>query len=222
MKRLVVFLVIVVLLFTVTACGLAASAADENTKDDLYLVLVNKNHRLPVDWLERIELVTAYNFQGEEFQVEKVTLEHFEALRDELLSEGIDIELDSTYRSIDGQIDVWEWFRSEGYSDDYCFSHIAIPGFSEHHTGLAIDIGIIKDGVFINDNDEMIAEEEIFAKIHECLAKHGFILRYLPGKDEITGYSYEPWHFRYVGEEHAETIMEYELTLEEYLEMFYS
>lgn len=222
MKRLVVFLVIVVLLFAVTACGLAASAADENTKDDLYLVLVNKNHRLPVDWLERIELVTAYNFQGEEFQVEKVTLEHFEALRDELLLEGIDIELDSTYRSIDGQIDVWEWFREEGYSDEYCFSHLAIPGFSEHHTGLAIDIGIIKDNVFINDNDAMVAERDIFAMIHERLADHGFILRYPPDRENMTGYSYEPWHFRYVGVEHAKYMTEFGLTLEEYLEMFYA
>ena len=210
------FVGIVVLLFVVTTVGITASAANDNT-DDIYLVLVNKNHRLPADWEDRIELETATNFEGEEFQVEKTTLEHFNALRDELLAEGIDIELDSTYRNVSGQIDVWEWFRNEGYSDEYCFSHLAIPGFSEHHTGLAIDIGIIKDGVFINDNDEMIAEKEIFAEIHKHLAEHGFILRYLPELDEITGYAYEPWHFRYVGVEHAKAITEAGLTLEEYL-----
>lgn len=216
-----IFLLVLALLFGVTACGLVASATNDKEKEeDMYLVLVNKDHRLPVDWTDKIELVTAYNFQGEEFKVEKTTLEHFEALRDDLLLEGIDIELDSTYRDIDGQIDVWEWFRSEGYSDEYCFSHLAIPGFSEHHTGLAIDIGIIKDGVFINDNDEMIAEREIFALIHERLADHGFILRYPPDREASTGYNYEPWHFRYVGVENAKFITEYGMTLEEYLEMF--
>ncbi len=216
----VVFILMVLLLFGVTACGIKASATDDGESDDIYLVLVNKNHRLPVDWEKKIELVTAHNFQGEEFLVEKTTLEHFESLRDELLLQGIDIELDSTYRSIDGQIDVWEWFREEGYTDEYCFSHLAIPGFSEHHTGLAIDIGIIKDNVFINDNDQMIAERDIFAMIHERLADHGFILRYPPQRDDYTGYSYEPWHFRYVGVEHAKFMTEYGLTLEEYLEMF--
>ncbi len=65
----------------------------------------------------------------------------------------------------------------------------------------------------------MIAEREIFAKIHAKLADYGFILRYLEGKDEITGYSYEPWHLRYVGSsEIAKNIMDQGLTLEEYLE----
>ena len=219
MVKLGIFVVMVVLLFGLTAFGLSASADYSSPKDDIYLTLVNKNHRLPVGWEDKIELETAHNFQGEEFQVERETLRHFESLRDDLLLQGIDIELDSTYRTIDGQIDVWEWFRNEGYSDEYCFSHLAIPGFSEHHTGLAIDIGIIKDGVFINDNDEMVAEKEIFAMIHERLADHGFILRYPPDRENSTGYSYEPWHFRYVGEEHAKFITEFGMTLEEYLEM---
>ena len=55
-------------------------------------------------------------------------------------------------------------------------------------------------GKEISDNDEMIAEREIFSKIHSKLAKYGFILRYLDGKDAITGYSYEPWHFRYIND----------------------
>ena len=216
MRKMVVLLVMV-LIFGVIMVVTASAADDEKTDGDLYLTLVNKYHRLPADWTERIELEKAQNFEGEEFLVEKVTLEHFNALRDELLDLGIDIELDSTYRDVNGQIDVWEWFRNEGYTDEYCFSHLAVPGFSEHHTGLAIDIGIIKDGVFINDNDEMIAEKEIFGEIHKHLAEHGFILRYLPGMDEITGYAYEPWHFRYVGVENARLITESGLTLEEYL-----
>ena len=63
----------------------------------------------------------------------------------------------------------------------------------------------------------MIKEREIFSKVHQKLTKYGFILRYPEGKDDITGYSYEPWHFRYVGEKDAKKISEKNLTLEEYL-----
>ena len=80
-----------------------------------------------------------------------------------------------------------------------------------------MDIVIRKDGVLIYENEDMIAEPEIFAKIHEKLADYGFILRYLEGKEDITGYGYEPWHFRYVGEDAAKKITEKGLTLEEYL-----
>ena len=56
---------------------------------------------------------------------------------------------------------------------------MAKPGYSEHHTGLALDICLVVNGTVIDDNDEMIAQREIFAKIHEKLADYGFILRYL-------------------------------------------
>ena len=65
----------------------------------------------------------------------------------------------------------------------------------------------------------MIKEREIFAKIHEKLADYGFILRYPEGKDDITGYGYEPWHFRYIKDKKiAKEIMSNNLTYEEYLE----
>ena len=73
--------------------------------------------------------------------------------------------------------------------------------------------------VIFDDNDEMIAEKEIFAKVHAKLADYGFILRYLEGKEDVTGYGYEPWHFRYIQDvEVAKEIMSKGLTLEEYLE----
>ena len=63
----------------------------------------------------------------------------------------------------------------------------------------------------------MIAEVEIFSKIHTFLSDYGFILRYMKGKEDITGYSYEPWHFRYVGIKAAKKIYQKGITLEEYL-----
>lgn len=182
-----------------------------------YLALINKEHELPDGWLDHIKLVETQNSFGDTFLVEEITLAHFNALREELLQDGIQIELDSTYRPREEQEEIWnEW--KEKYGEEYCEKYLARPGFSEHHTGLAIDIGIVKDGIFINDNDEMIAEREIFAKIHAKLAQYGFILRYPEGKKAITGYDYEPWHFRFVGKDIARDIFEQKLTLEEYLE----
>lgn len=183
-----------------------------------YMVLVNKVYALPENWESEVELVSATNSLGEEFIVEREALAHFEELRAALLEEGIDIELDSTYRSVDDQWTLLkEWANDPEVGLDYCKQYLAVPGFSEHHTGLAIDVFLLKDGVAVRDNEDMIAERETFAKVHARLADYGFILRYPEGKEDISGYAYEPWHFRYVGPEAAREITDLGLTLEEYL-----
>ena len=112
---------------------------------------------------------------------------------------------------------MWAEFE-EKYGIDYTRTYVAVPWYSEHHTALAIDICIIKDGVLIYENDDMMAEPEIFAKVHAKLADYGFILRYLEWKEDITWYGYEPWHLRYVWSvDVAKEIMDNWLTLEEYL-----
>ncbi len=189
---------------------------------DPYLVLVNKENKLPDNWLDLIVLKPTNNCLGEDFLVEGITLEHFEALRTYLIeTEGVQIELDSTYRSPEEQQEIWdEWLADPELGPEYCEKYLAKVGYSEHHTGLAIDIFIMKDGQQIRDNDDMIADVEDFAKIHQHLAKFGFILRFPPGKETITGYNYEPWHFRFVGEDVAKYIFENSLTLEEFLEQY--
>ena len=129
------------------------------------------------------------------------------------------IELDSTYRSVVAQQELWDdWSKDPEKGPEYVKKFVAVPGYSEHHTGLAIDICLIIDGEIVADNDDMIAQREIFSKVHAELAKYGFILRYLEGKDDITGYAYEPWHLRYINDpEIAKEIMDNNLTLEEYL-----
>ena len=212
-KFTTIAIILCVILFVVFTASCAT------TDNSFYLVLVNKTHKLPDNWLKNIAFAEGKNSVDKDdiFLVEKETYEHFIALRDELLvEEGIDIELDSTYRSVEQQEELWDYFR-EQYGEDYCQQYLAVPGYSEHHTGLAIDVFIIKDGEVIRENDAMIAERETFAKIHEKLAMHGFILRYPEGKEDITGYAYEPWHFRYVGELVALDIMEKGITLEEFL-----
>lgn len=182
-----------------------------------YMVLVNKQNKLPDDWEEKVVLKEAVNIYGETYLVEEKALAQFEEMRDELLEEGIDIELDSTYRSVKEQQELWDEWTVE-FGEDYVKTYVAVPGFSEHHTGLAIDVCLDVDGTRINDNDEMIARRDIFEKVWPHLAKHGFILRYLEGKEEITGYGFEPWHFRYIDDvKAAEKIMEEGLAFEEYL-----
>ena len=182
-----------------------------------YMILVNKQNKLPEDWEDKVVLKESINSYGESYLVEQKALEQFLLLQEELLKEGIDIQLDSTYRSVKEQQELWDDWTIE-FGEDYVKTYVAVPGFSEHHTGLAIDICLDVDGKRINDNDEMIAEKEIFAKIHPHLADYGFILRYLSGKEDITGYGYEPWHFRYIDDvETAKKIMNEGITLEEYL-----
>ena len=192
--------------------------AELSTNNDFnYLVLVNKVEKLPDNYEATVQLINVTNSFGKKFQIEKETYEHFVKLRDDLLTnDGIQIELDSVYRSVARQREIVVEF-TEQYGADYVKKYVAVPGFSEHHTGLAVDICLVVNGRIIDDNDEMIAQPEIFSKIHKKLADYGFILRYLPGKEDITGYAYEPWHFRYVGEKAAKEIYAKNLTLEEYL-----
>ena len=191
----------------------------EEKKEDIdYLVLVNKENKLPDDWEEKISLTEVENKYGETYLVEDKTLKAFLGLQEALAKESIIIEIDSATRSVARQQEIWDEFTEEK-GEEYTKKYVAVPGYSEHHTGLVIDICIEKDGERINDNDDMIAEKEIFEKIHSKLSDYGFILRYLEGKEDITGYGYEPWHFRYIGDtEIAKYIMDNNLTLEEYLQ----
>ena len=212
--------VFIVLLLAFAMClVLTACQKSDNQYDIDYLVLVNKENKLPDDWEDKVELGTEIDIDGDICQVEREALIHFYELQEDLLfNEGIDIELDSCYRSVSEQEDLWDRFTEE-YGEEYVKKYVAVPGYSEHHTGLAIDICLIKDGIIIDDNDLMLAETDIFARIHAKLADYGFILRYPEGKEDITGYGYEPWHLRYVGSvEVAHEISDSGLTLEEFLE----
>lgn len=107
---------------------------------------------------------------------------------------------------------------TEEYGADYAAKTVATPGYSEHHTGLALDLYLIIDGKDVVENEDMIKYPQIWAKIHEKLAAYGFILRYLEGEEHITGYGYEPWHIRYLDNtDIAKNIKSKGITLEEYL-----
>ena len=205
---------IVSCIFILTAC----------TKKGIdYMVLVNKQTKLPDDWEEKVELVETKNAWDEDIKVEKKAYEQYLKFKKEVENDlkkfNTTIELDSTYRSVSAQQDLWDrWSLDPEKGPEYVKKFVAVPGYSEHHTGLAIDICLKINGELVDDNDDMIAQREIFSIIHKKLSKYGFILRYLENKDDITGYSYEPWHLRYIDNPKiAKEIMDNNMTLEEYL-----
>ena len=217
-KKLVSFALLFTLLLS--SATYAGAETESELRDDYnpYMVLINKTHKLPEGWENVVDIITVENSLGEEHQIEAKTYEAYCGLRDELLNEyGIQIELDSVFRTNTDQQETYDYFRdTEG--EEYAKKYIAEPNHSEHQTGLAVDIFIIKDGEEIRDNEDMIADTEDFDAIHELLPKYGFILRYPLGKDYSTGYAYEPWHFRYIDNAvAAKAITVTGVTFEEYL-----
>ena len=211
-RNIIIITIVLVTLFFTTACS-------GNSRYD-YLVLVNKYTKLPDDWEKKVELVTTKNAWDEDIQIEKNAYEQYKKLAKNLKKDGIYIELDSVYRSVKAQQELWdEWSADPEKGIEYVKQYVAVPGYSEHHTGLAVDICLKKDGKLVYENDDMIADRETFSKIHEKIADYGFILRYLEGRDDVTGYAYEPWHLRYVGSKKiAKEIMDKNITFEEYLD----
>ncbi|TFE02007.1 M15 family metallopeptidase [Jeotgalibacillus salarius] len=120
----------------------------------------------------------------------------------------------STYRSYDYQIDLYNnYVAQHGQEEADRFS--ARPGYSEHQTGLGFDIGAEgQEEHWASDSFKDTPEAKWLA---ENAHLYGFILRYPAGKEQITGYQYESWHFRYIGKDLAGKVHNSGLTLEEYL-----
>lgn len=184
-----------------------------------YTVLINKQNKIKPSFHKYINLLPVKDYDGEEDYLEEQTLDSYKKLKSFLKKKGIEIGLDGGYRSIEYQQELYERFQKELGQEDVSY-RVALPGTSEHHTGLAFDIAIKINDSYEEDEKDTVKREQLYQKIHLYLAKFGFILRYPKGKEEITGYQYEPWHFRYVGKIPAEIIMKNHWTLEEYLTKF--
>ena len=231
MKKLSIISLLLCLCLTVTmvlsACGdnentsksspdePATQAAESDGID--YMALVNKTHPLPDDWEEKLETVHMTNSVGDDVEVEKKAYDAYLELKAALEAEDIHVDLDSARRSVADQQRIMDEFTEE-YGADYAAKTVAKPGYSEHHTGLALDLYLIIDGKDVVENEDMIQYTDIWAKIHSKLADYGFILRYLDGEEHITGYGYEPWHIRYIDNvDTAKEITSKGTTFEEYL-----
>lgn len=128
---------------------------------------------------------------------------------------GLPLIVDSGYRSYNYQQVVLNALIKE--KGDEAYKLVALPGTSEHQTGLAVDFAYYENGIY-NDDVKEDDKEAIWLK-NNCW-KYGFILRYPKGKEHITGYKFEPWHFRFVGPKLAKKIYEENITLEEYYQNF--
>ncbi len=181
-------------------------------------VLVNKGNKLPDDYKphDLIDPDIPFTFK-EKSQKRKMRTEAAKAIEKLFAGaekDGVSLLGVSAYRSHVAQTALFNYYVNEdGYKAASTYS--AIPGTSEHETGLAIDV--------TGGNGKCAAEEcfegTVEAKwLNEHAAKYGFIIRYPKGKEKITGYKYEPWHLRYVGKTIAIEIMKRRITLEEYLE----
>lgn len=174
-------------------------------------VLVNKNNQLPSYYVPSdIEQINI-EFSNDQKFVRKEAKEAFEILSSDAKKLGYRIIAVSGYRDYDYQKKLFEYYVKEK-GLEYALLASAKPGHSEHQTGLAIDVeGSNKDYDHFEDSIE-------FPWMKDNAYKYGFILRYPKGKEHITGFKYEPWHYRYVGKELAKILYEENITLEEYIE----
>ena len=183
----------------------------ENTKetntDDDNLMLVNKYYYLTEDY-EPDDLVTldsTYNM-GTNNQMRKVAADAFMKMADAARLDNITIKNASGYRSYEYQVTLYnDYVKRDGKQAADTYS--ARAGYSEHQTGLVSDINQIEDAFENTDAFKWLSENSY---------KYGFILRFPKDKENLTGYKYEPWHYRYVGTEAAKIIHDEDLTLEEY------
>lgn len=139
----------------------------------------------------------------------------FGAMRAEALKSNIDLTAFSTFRDFARQKELYEGYVAKD-GQEKADRYSARPGFSEHQTGLAFDIG--ESGAEQHWAAASFGDTEAGKWVADNAHRFGFILRYPEGKEQLTGYMHESWHFRYVGKEAAKEIYDADITLEEYLE----
>lgn len=173
------------------------------------LIVVNRWNELPEDY--EVELTELSNGQMVDSRIYPYLQKMFDAARTEdvypVVREG--------YRTAEEQQEILDdkiqSYINQGYSqvkaERTAKEWVALPGTSEHQLGIAVDI---------NADKSKCSNEDVYGWLAENAYKYGFVLRYPPGKQKITGTSYEPWHYRYVGEEAAKEIYERGICLEEY------
>lgn len=190
---------------------------DEVSTDtsDNTLMIVNKYYKLDENY-HYGELVTIdknYSVNSND-KLEKKTYEAFKELVDAAEEENLHIRAKSAYRSYETQKNLYNSYKKAN-GLEWAEKWSAHPGNSEHQTGLALDV-CSKDTYTIQKFES--TKEFIWMKDNSY--KYGFILRYPKGKEYITGYNYESWHYRYVGKDVAKYIHDNDITFEEYWAYF--
>jgi len=181
------------------------------------LVLVNKCFYLDKSYSpNNLTPIKSYNVlyidrKNETMMVENIVMDNYLLFFNEAVKNNIELIIYSAYRSYDKQSYLYYTVNKENNKVS------AKPGFSEHQTGYSIDISDKSCGL-----THHLEHSKTYKYIYENCYKYGFIIRYPKNKEEITKYSFEPWHLRYVGIPHSQIIYEKNLTLEEYIINYFS
>lgn len=178
-------------------------------KNEHLLILVNSDNPLPESYFTWFSIVEGHVVSK---SMEKDLIQMLAVAR----KEGVPLKLNSTYRSIIEQQELFESrvhsLLEQGYEREIAEfevgKQVSRAGYSEHHTGLAIDF---------SNPGHYRENEQMWNWLAQNAFQYGFILRYPEDKENITKTSYEPWHYRYVGREDSAVIMENDLVLEEYI-----
>ena len=176
-------------------------------------VLANKYNKLDENFEpDNLVLVNSSYVKGNNKEYLSAEAKNaFELMAEEAKKEGKYLLVNSAYRSYSTQQDIYDTYLRL-YGKTYVDNYVALPGYSEHQTGLALDVAARGYNVFKTSPEYKWMLENAY--------KYGFILRYPENKQNITGYKNETWHFRYVGIDAAKYIQENKITYEEYYVMF--
>ncbi len=188
------------------------------------LILVNKEHCYRNTGEEFINL---YENKNDSFFVGSTEIELSSLCVKTLCDMLSDFQSDSGLkkinvisgrRSVEDQQDIYS-NKAKKYGKTYAKKYVQTPGYSEHHTGLCVDLSVFNAS---DGSTEDFDGSGVYDWFGANAWKYGFILRYPEEKESVTGINYEPWHFRYVGVPHAYYITQNGLCLEEYLELIES
>lgn len=198
-----------------------------------FLILINNKNKFSEDMKNQFEYVEIPYVNGKT-QIIREVYEALVKLQNIMLEKHNKVlVITSVMRSYEEQMEIYEEIKAI-HGEEYAKRTVAPPDESEHRLGIALDVGIHKrtpvdkiayqNSLFsrltlklLNESSE--EKEEMYEMLHKELADCGFILRYKSEKSHITGVkTYEPWHIRYVGVEHAKEIEKLDMCLEEYVE----
>ena len=176
-------------------------------------MLVNKHRRLEEDFAppDLTEIEGEYTSE-EGLTCSRLALNAFKELYKAASNEGYSLIINSAYRSYQDQTDIMNLYLNY-YGQAYVDKYVALPGYSEHQTGLAFDIGSRNTSVYANSKEYVWMKDNAY--------KYGFIMRYDERYEDLTGFRKESWHYRYVGKEIAKYVYEHNnMSLEEYYVLF--
>lgn len=197
----------------------STSTSSINSSDPYYEssmpLLVNPDHLMPDDYSPTVVSV------GGNYKLESKAAAAWQDMQAAASRDGVSLWIISAYRTLERQTELYqekvEEYKNLGYNEGdakiEAGKWVAVPGTSEHCLGYAADLCSLEENFENSDQ---------FAWLQKHCAEYGFILRYPKDKVDITKISYEPWHYRYVGSNHAQIIMSQGLCLEEYLEQYSS